>query len=297
MLVRGRRFSIGQILLVILLFALTMTMLIPLLNILAKSLSSPSGSMEMSGLDIIPHDLDFTNYSIVFSHPILVPALINSVIITVVGTAINMILTVTAAYVLTRPRLALKRPIMVFLIIMMLFDPGTVPEYLVVQNLGLMGSKWSVILVTAVNVYYLIIMMRYFESVPKSIVEAAEIDGAGHLKSMTSVYIPLAKSGIATITMFYAVVRWNEYFKASIYLTEKSTDTVLQVVLRQFVVLGDVVSILGQQNVFDYNTLARVDYAALKGATIVVAIVPILILYPFVLKFYTKDVMGGGIKE
>ena len=189
MLVRGRRFSIGQILLVILLFALTMTMLIPLLNILAKSLSSPSGSMEMSGLDIIPHDLDFTNYSIVFSHPILVPALINSVIITVVGTAINMILTVTAAYVLTRPRLALKRPIMVFLIIMMLFDPGTVPEYLVVQNLGLMGSKWSVILVTAVNVYYLIIMMRYFESVPKSIVEAAEIDGAGHLKSMTSVYI------------------------------------------------------------------------------------------------------------
>ena len=272
MQVRGRRFSIGQILLVILLFALTMTMLIPLLNILAKSLSSPTGSMEMSGLDIIPHDLDFTNYRIVFSHPILVPALINSVIITVVGTAINMILTVTAAYVLTRPRLALKRHIMVFLIIMLLFDPGTVTEYLVVQNLGLMGR-------------------------PKSIVEAAEIDGAGHLKSMTSVYIPLAKSGIATITMFYAVVRWNEYFKASIYLTEKSTDTVLQVVLRQFVVLGDVVSILGQQNVFDYNTLARVDYAALKGATIVVAIVPILILYPFVLKFYTKDVMGGGIKE
>jgi len=292
-----KRISISQVLLALLLFALTLTMLVPLLNILAKSLSSPTRSISMGGLKILPQELDFLNYRIVFSHPILVPSLINSIIITVVGTIINISLTTTAAYVLTRPNLTLKRPIMVFLIIMMLFDPGLVPEYIVVQKLGLMGSKWSVILVTAVNVYYLVIMMRYFEKVPQSIVEAATIDEANHIQMLMRIFYPLSKAGVATITMFYAVVRWNEYFRAGIYLTRKSTDTVLQVVLRQFVVLGDTVSILGQQNVFDYNALARADYSALKGATIIVAIIPILIIYPFVLRFYAKDILSGGIKE
>ena len=96
--------------------------------------------------------------------------------------------------------------------------------------------------------------------------------------------------------MFYAVVRWNEYFKASIYLTEKAKTT-LQVILRQFVVLGDTVSLIGAQNIMDDNELARIDYGALKAATIVIAIVPILLLYPIVLKFYTRDVMAGSVKE
>jgi putative aldouronate transport system permease protein len=96
--------------------------------------------------------------------------------------------------------------------------------------------------------------------------------------------------------MFYSVLRWNEYFKASIYILNQK-DTVLQVILRQFVVLGDTVSLIGQQNVFNYNDLARVDYTALKAATIVVAIIPILVIYPVVLKFYTKDALAGSIKE
>jgi putative aldouronate transport system permease protein len=292
-----KKFSVGQILLILVLSALSLTMIVPLLNILARSLSSADTSVSMNGLEILPRKLDFTNYRIVFHHPILMPALWNSIVITVTGTFINMALTLSAAYVLTRPRLTLKKPLMVFLIFMMLFDPGLVPEYLLIQKIGLMGSKWSVILVTAVNVYYLIIMMRYFEQVPQSIVEAAYIDGVGHVRMLWSIFLPLVKAGAATITMFYAVLRWNEYFKASIYLTRRSTDTVLQVVLRQFVVLGDTVSILGQQNIWDYNALARADYNALKGATIIVAIIPILLLYPFVLKFYAKDVMGGGIKE
>jgi putative aldouronate transport system permease protein len=292
-----RKWTIGQIILMLFLFSITLTMIVPVLNILAKSLSSSRTSVSMGGLEIWPREWALINYRIVFRHPILVPALFNSIIITVAGTVINILLTATAAYVLTRPGLTLKKPLMVFLIIMMLLDPGLVPEYLIVQKIGLMGSKWSVILVTAVNVYYLIIMMRNFEQVPRSIVEAAIIDGAGHGRMLRSVFLPLAKSGIATITMFYAVLRWNEYFKASIYLTRKSTDTVLQVVLRQFVVLGDTISMLGQQNIWEYNEFARADYGALKGATIMVAIVPILILYPFVLRFYARDVMGGSLKE
>ena len=293
---RFKKITFGQVILMVILGAVTLTMIVPLLNILARSLSSPEASVTMSGLDIIPKDFSLINYRIVFNHPALMTALSNSIFVTVVGTAINIILTTTAAYVLTRPNLMFKRAIMVFLIFMMLFEPGLVPEYLVIQKLGLMGSKWSVILVTAVNVYYLIIMMRYFEDIPSSIFEAAELDGASHLRILFSIVFPLAKAGIATITMFYAVLRWNEFFKASIYLI-KAKDTLFQVVLRQFVVLGDTVSIVGQQNLFNYNDLARIDYTALKGATIIVAIIPVLLLYPIVLRYYAKDVMGGGVKE
>lgn len=293
---RYKKFTVGQIILMFIMTAVTLTMIVPLLNILARSLSSPEASVTMGGLEIIPRDFSLINYRIVFNHPALMTALGNSVFVTVVGTAINIILTTTAAYVLTRPNLMFKRVIMIFLIFMMLFEPGLVPEYLVIKDLGLMGSKWSVILVAAVNVYYLVIMMRYFEDIPASIFEAAALDGAGHLRILFSIVFPLAKAGIATITMFYAVLRWNEYFKASIYLI-KAKDTLFQVVLRQFVVLGDTVSIVGQQNIFNYNDLARIDYTALKGATIIVAIVPVLLLYPIVLRYYAKDVMGGGVKE
>lgn len=288
--------SFHQIVLVLMFLIITLTMLIPLLNILAVSLSDPSVSPDMTGLEIIPKKFNLINYKVVLSHPVLVPSLLNSVFIAVIGTLINILLTTTAAYVLTRPDLVFKKALMVFLIFMMLFDPGIVPEYLVIKDLGLMGSRWSVILVNAVNVYYLIIMMRYFDDVPKEIIEAAKIDGCGHIKMLFKVIYPLSKAGIATITMFYAVLRWNEYFKASIYIGNPSKTT-LQVILRQFIVLDDTASIIGAQNLLNYNELAQLDFNALKYATIVVAIIPILILYPLVLKYYAKDVMGGGVKE
>jgi putative aldouronate transport system permease protein len=291
-----KKLSMFQIFLTVLLFLLTLTMIIPLLNILAISLSDPSMSINMSGFDIIPKKLNFINYKVVLSLPVLVKALSNSVFITVVGTFINIILTTTAAYVLTRPGLVFKKAIMVFLIFMMLFDPGLVPEYLVIKDIGLMGSQWSVILVAAVNVYYLIIMMRYFDDLPQELFEAAQIDGCGHIRILFKIVFPLSKAGIATITMFYAVVRWNEYFKASIYISSVA-NTTLQVVLRQFIVLNDTVGIVGAQNMLDYNELAKLDFNALKFATIIVAIIPILILYPIVLKYYTKDIMAGGVKE
>ena len=291
-----KKFSVYQIILVILLSALTLTMIVPLLNILAVSLSDPSVSSMMSGLDIIPKKLNFVNYKVVLSLPVLLKSIFNSIFITVVGTFINIILTTTAAYVLTRPRLMFKKVLMVFLIFMMLFDPGLVPEYLMIMDIGLMGSQWSVILVTSVNVYYLVIMMRFFDGVPQELIEAARIDGCGHLKMLFKIIFPLAKAGIATITMFYAVLRWNEYFKASIYLSS-AAKTTLQVILRQFVVLNDTVAIVGAQNMLNYNEFAKLDFNALKYATIIVAIIPILILYPFVLKYYTKDIMAGGVKE
>ena len=290
---RRRTFSPGQIVLTVFMLCLAITMLIPLLNIIANSFSDPMKSPYMSGLRIIPDGFSLINYEVVFSNATIIPALWNSVKITLIGTAIDILLTAMAAYALTRPKLLFKGGIMVFLIIMMLFDPGTVPEYLTIKDLGLMGSQWSVILVTSVSVYYLIIMMRYFQAVPQEICESARIDGAGHMRLLFSIIIPLAKAGIATITMFYAVVRWNEYFRAGIYIT-KTSETTLQVILRQYVVSNDTATLIGDKNIAKYMNI--LDYNALKNGTIVVAIVPILLLYPFVLKYYTKDVLGGGIK-
>ncbi|MCI9678283.1 MAG: carbohydrate ABC transporter permease [Oscillospiraceae bacterium] len=294
---RKKRNSLGilQWILMIILFFITLTMLVPLLHVLARSLSDPLQSTFMGGLEILPRGFSLINYQVLFSNKNLVPALFNSIFITLVGTIINMILTIMAAYVLTRPGLVGKKVLMIFFIIMMLFDPGIVPEYMVIRSLNLMGSQWSVILCQAVNVYYLIIMMRYFQEVPADLCDAARIDGAGHMRVLFSVIAPLSQAGIATLTMFYGVVRWNEYYRAGIYISSIS-KVPLQVILRKFVVDGDVTTLVGTQNLMDYNALAQLDYTALQYATIIVAIIPILLIYPLVLKFYTKDAMAGGVK-
>ena len=293
---RKKKFSITQLILTVFMLLLTLTMIVPLLHILARSLSDPLQSAGMSSLEVIPRGFSLINYQVLFSNKTLVPSIFNSIFITVVGTFLNIVLTALAAYVLTRPGLVGKRVLMVFFIIMMLFDPGIVPEYMTVKKIGLMGSQWSVILCMAVNVYYLVIMMRYFEDVPVSLCEAAKIDGAGHLRVLFSVVLPLPKPGIATLTMFYGVTRWNEYFRSGIYISSIK-KVPLQVILRKFIVDSDVTTIIGTQNLLNYNDLAKIDYTALQYATIVIAVVPILLIYPLVLKYYTKGIMAGGVKE
>ena len=292
---RKKHYRIGQLLLAAVLFLFTLTMLIPLLHILARSLSDPMRSTEMSGLEIIPRGFSLMNYQVIFGNKNFVPSIFNSIFITLIGTLLNMMLTITAAYVLTRPKLVGKKFLMSFFIVMMLFDPGIVPEYIVIRKLGLMGSQWSVILSQAVNVYYLVILMRYFEAVPRELTEAAEMDGAGHFVILWKIISPLAEAGIATLTMFYAVLRWNEYYRSGIYIS-KISKVPLQVILRKFVVSGDITTLIGTQNLMNYNALAKLDYTALQYSTIVVAIIPILLIYPLVLRFYNKDIFAGGVK-
>ena len=293
---KTKRLGLFQFVLMAILFLLTLTMVVPLLHILARSLSDPLRSGGMNGLDILPKGLTFINYQVLFSNKNVLPSIFNSLFITLVGTVLNILLTILAAYALTRPQLVGKRVLMVFFIIMMLFDPGIVPEYMVVKALKLTGSQWSIILCQAMNVYYLIVMMRYFEAVPSYLYEAARIDGANHFSILFKIVCPLAKAGVATLTMFYGVARWNEYYRSGIYISSIS-KVPLQVILRKFVVDGDVTTLIGTQNLFDYNALAKLDYTALQYATIIVAIIPILLVYPLVLKFYTKNVMAGGVKE
>ena len=278
------------------LFAVSLLVVFPLLNVITTSFASATSIKAMNGLSLIPKELNFMNYKLVLSNPFIVGSVFNSIIITVLGTFLNLIMTSMASFALTRKGLPGRKAFMYFLIFIMVFEPGIIPEYLVVKDLGLLNSTWSVILYKGVNVYYLILLMRFFEEIPDSIVEAAEMDGAGFISIFFNIMLPLCKPAIATVGLFYGVFHWNEYFKASIYLDNPSKWP-LQVILRQFVVLEDTTTLLGANTILNAKQMAEISAIGLQSATIIIAIIPIICLYPFILKYHTKGVMDGGIKE
>ncbi|MFF2886172.1 carbohydrate ABC transporter permease [Paenibacillus sp. NPDC057967] len=290
-----RRLELSKIIIYVILFLSTLAVLVPILNLLALSLTAPGRAHLMSGLDIIPKGFSLMNYELLLSNPLITGSIVNSVWITGVGTLLNLILTSMAAYVLARTNFIGKKFVLLFLIVIMVFEPGLIPEYLLVKDLGLMNKLTALILYKAVNVYYLFILMRFFQDIPEEIMEAARIDGAGHFRMYTRILLPLSKPGLATMGLFYGVFRWNEYFRATIYISEPSKWP-LQVVLRQFVVRKDNTSIIGNQNNL-FDSSVAFDFASLQAGTIMIAIVPLLILYPFILKYYAKGALEGGVKD
>ena len=289
MLTQKKKFKLPQISSVcingIMVFVL-LVVLVPMLNLVAKSFSDPAKVAGMPGWQIIPAGFSLINYEIIFSNPAIWRALLNSVFITVVGVALNVVVTSMAAYAMTRPVLPGKKLFMAFFIMMMIFEPGIIQEYFVIKGLGLMDNLWSMVLYNTVTVYNLILLMRFFSDTPEAILEAAAIDGAGHLNILFKVFLPMNKIPIMTVGMFYAVARWNEFFRSSVFLTSNK-NTVLQVFLRRFVVEGDSTVLASLGNI----DLTGVNMTSLKSATIVVVILPILCMYPFILKHYTSGVM------
>ena len=295
MLTQKKKFKLPQISSVcingIMVFVL-LVVLVPMLNLVAKSFSDPAKVAGMPGWQIIPAGFSLINYEIIFANPAIWRALLNSVFITVVGVALNVVVTSMAAYAMTRPVLPGKKLFMAFFIMMMIFEPGIIQEYFVIKGLGLMDNLWSMVLYNTVTVYNLILLMRFFSDTPEAILEAAAIDGAGHLNILFKVFLPMNKIPIMTVGMFYAVARWNEFFRSSVFLTSNK-NTVLQVFLRRFVMEGDSTVLASLGNI----DLTGVNMTSLKSATIVVVILPILCMYPFILKHYTSGVMQGGVKE
>lgn len=291
-----RRFSFTKSFIQFVLFLFALAILIPLLNILALSLSDPAKVNELSGLGIIPKGFSFINYEIILSNPLIIKSLFNSLFITIFGTLINLFLTALTAYVLARTEFVGKKFVLFVLIGIMVFDPSMITEYLLMKDLGLLNSYASVILYKAINVYYLFILMRFFQEVPDSILEAARIDGAGHFRIFTKIMLPLSKPAMATLALFYGVYHWNEYFRATIYITDPNKWP-LQVVLRQFVVTQDNTTMLQGVQGLTPELLASLDFGSLQSATIVVAVIPMLLLYPLILKYFTKGTMDGGVKE
>lgn len=289
---KKKKFHLSDLILNLAMLLVALTMLIPILNLLAKSISTPASVPYMKGYQIWPSGFDLINYEIIFSNQVVWTALKNSLFITVVGVLVNVLVTTMMAYALTRPGLAGKKAIMVFLIIMMIFEPGIIQEYFVMKDLHLLDNLWSMVLYRSVSVYNVILLMRFFQETPEALLDAAKIDGAGHIRVLFSIFLPLNKIPILTIGMFYAVYRWNEFFHSSIFLSSRG-NTVLQVFLRQFVVEGDTTA-LSALGTLD---LSSINMSALRASTIIVTMVPILVLYPFILKYYTSGVMVGAVKE
>ena len=291
-----KKFTLTKSIIYFVLFLFSLAVLIPLLNILAMSFSDPAKVSELSGLDILPAGFSLINYEIIFSNPLVMKSIFNSVFITIAGTLLNLLLTALTAYVLAKTEFVGKKVILVVLIAVMVFEPSMITEYLLMKDLGLLNSYGSVILYKAINVYYLFILMRFFSEVPDSIIEAAKIDGAGHFRIFTSIMLPLSKPALATLTLFYGVYHWNEYFRATIYITDPDKWP-LQVVLRQFVVTQDNTMLLSGIQGKTQEYISSLDFSSLQATTIVIAIVPLLLLYPLILKYFTKGAMDGGEKE
>jgi putative aldouronate transport system permease protein len=267
----------------------------PILNLLAISFSANARVPGMSGLAIIPEGFSLDVWTVLINHPRVQQGMLNSIFITAVGVTINIALTTLMAWGLSRPGLPGRRAVYVLVLVTIVFEPGMLPDYFFNKHFGLIDTYWSVIMYKAVNAWYLIILVRFFEEIPEDLIEAARIDGANPFQTFWMVVLPLAKPAIATIALFYIVFHWNEFFRPLLYLNDQNKWP-LQLVLRQFVVEGDKLSIVGLEDMGKYTNASQIDLRAFKAGMILLTIAPILLIYPLILKFFTKGTMTGAVK-
>ena len=291
---RSRRTPLERVeyvLIVSTLLLLVVFTLQPLLNLLAISLSDPSKVPAFSGLSIIPDGLSLDVWKLLLQHPSVQRGLFNSIWMTGTSVVIGVLGTALMAWGLAQPRLPGRRFIFIAVLITIIFEPGIIPDYFLMKRMGLLNSPWSVIMYQAISAWYLIILVRFFEAIPQELLEAAELDGANPFQTFFIVVLPLTRSALATIALFYIVLHWNEFFRSMIYLNDQ-TKWPLQVVLRQLVVEGDRVAVVGVPNSSNY----QINFRALNAGMIIIAILPILAIYPLILKFFTKGTLTGALK-
>jgi putative aldouronate transport system permease protein len=267
----------------------------PLLNLLALSLSAPSKVAGFSGLSILPDGFSPDVWLLLLQHPYVQRGILNSVWMTGASVVIGTLGTALMAWPLSRRELPLRRTIFILVLVTIVFDPGIIPDYFLMKQLGLLNNQWSVILYKAINAWYLIILIRFFEEIPEELLESAQLDGANQFRIFWSIVLPLARPALATISLFYLVFHWNEFFRAMIYLNDQSKWP-LQVVLRQFVIGGDKIAIVGADNANNNIGIAQINIRALKAGMILLTIVPILAVYPLILRYFTKGTMVGAMK-
>ena len=263
----------------------------PLIYIISASFSDPLAVLQ-GEMVLFPVGFSFDSYVKVFQHEDVLTGYKNSLILVVVGTAINFVMTLLAAYPLSRKDLYGRNVVTLFFAFTMFFSGGMIPTYLVVQNLGLLDSIWSLILPSAVSMYNLIVMRTFFQtSIPDSLVEAANIDGASNMQILFQIVLPLSKAIIAVICLFYGVAHWNQYFQALLYISDDAKYP-LQLFLREILLLSQVQDLVDTQG-FEEQLLQG---EGIKYALIIVASVPVLSVYPFIQKHFVKGVMIGAIK-
>lgn len=284
----GSRLADGVLILVML--GVIFVTAFPLYQILIVSLSN--GNAVLHGdVTIWPKQLTLSAYRTVFADRSIVRAMGNSVLYTVVGTAINLFLTALCAYPLARPQFSGRKAGTWMVLITLFFSGGLIPLYLLVLKLGIMDTIWAIVLPGAITPWYVFIMRTYFMGIPKDIFDAATIDGANEIRLFWQIAIPLSKPILATLLLFYAVAHWNDFFQPLIFLSDQNKFP-LQLVLRGMLLEGsfDQTSQLGGGS--DFAVVPQ----TLKYATIIVSSIPILIVYPFVQRYFVKGVMIGSLK-
>ncbi|GBF73027.1 sugar ABC transporter permease [Paenibacillus sp. 598K] len=273
----------------ILLFVVVVT-LYPFVHMLAVSLSSDVHVMR-NEVSLWPKGLNFKMYEIVLGDPKIWTAYKNTLIYTVLGTIIAMVVTSMGAYSLSRPQMAFRTPLTMLIVFTMFFSGGMIPTFLVVRSLGLVDTLWGMVLPGAVSTWNLILMRTFFSGIPRELEESGRIDGLNDIGIFMRIIVPLSKASFATIALFYAVGLWNNFIFPLLYLRSQDMFP-LQVLLRNLVLAGSVssgdVTRIGGDN--------QIVEESLKFATIMVSTLPILIVYPFIQKYFVKGAMIGAVK-
>lgn len=275
-------------------FFLTLLMIVciyPFLYVAFASISEPGRIIAHRGFLLWPLGFKLDAYAAVFRNEMVLIGYANTMFYVIVGTSFNLIMTVLGAYPLSRKNLYWGKPISLLILFTMFFYGGLIPTFLLVKGLGMYNSRLALIIPTAISTYYLLIMRTYFMSIPDSVQESAKIDGANDFTILFKIVIPLSAPIMAVMTLFYGILHWNGWFYAMVFLRDR-TKYPLQLVLREILITSKAQDMLQDVSSLDMMGVAE----TIKYATIMVAIIPVLIIYPFLQKYFVKGVMVGAIK-
>lgn len=276
----------------IFLIFLSLLTLYPLIYVLFASVSDPGLLMRHEGLLLAPIGIHWDAYQLVFKNPIILTSYLNTIFYVVAGTSISLVLTTLGAYGLSKKNLKWGTLLMMVIIFTMWFSGGMIPYFLNVSDLGMQNSRLALILPKAVATYNLIVMRTSFQALPESLEESAKIDGANDFTIMVRIALPLSMPVIAVMILFYASSQWNAWFDAMLFINNRELYP-LQLILREILVLNSTDSMMaGSAAQSDQIQLGE----TIKYATVIVATVPILCIYPFLQKYFVKGVMIGAVK-
>jgi ABC-type glycerol-3-phosphate transport system permease component len=267
---------------------IVLVMLYPFVYVVATSFSADTSSLAGTGL--LPEHYSLQAYKSIFAGSVVLRSLIVSIGVTLVGTTMSMAVSIGMAWGLTRTREVPGARFVLYAVLgTMLFSSGIIPNYLLIKSLGLLDSYWSMILPVVANAFNIVVLRNFFMEIPRDIIDSAKIDGATEWQVLIRVVLPLSKAVLAVIALFYAVAYWNDFFNALLYVNDHSKWPI-QLVLNQYVVQGESLSQAGPP------TTAHLPVESLKMAVVVIATAPILVVYPFLQRYFTKGMLTGAIK-
>lgn len=271
------------------LFLLMAAALYPVLYVLAASLSSFQ-FLAQGRVGIIPMGFTVEAYKRILGYPMLGRAYLNTIFYTVAGTAVSLLLTAMAAYPLSRRPFPGQKFMSAVVVVAMLFSAGMVPTFLIVTRLNMYNTVWSILLPTAVSSFNVVLLRSFFEQIPYELEESAALDGCSQMMILFRIILPLSMPGLVTVGLFYAVQQWNSYFPAMLYLRDRSLVP-MQIILRDIVIQNQTADL----SIDLVNGSDQIS-ESVKYATIMVATIPIMLVYPFIQKYFVKGIMIGSVK-